>query len=87
MNNTSTLDTTIKYLIETRRFSVQLFLYSSDVTALILIMHLIFCFCFLLLLPFLFVGFFPQLYHNTNNLCNMCKHTANAAHVNAKANS
>ena len=49
INNTSILDATIKYLIETKRFGTQLFLCSPDLMALILILHLkfiFFLFCF-----------------------------------------
>ena len=47
INNTSILDATINYLIETKRFNAQLFWWTPDVMALALMLHWIFCSFFL----------------------------------------
>ena len=61
VNNASRLDATIKSLIETKRFDVQLFWFSTDVMALILILLWIFIFslfsCFVLFLVLSFYYF------------------------------
>ena len=76
VNNASRLDATIKSLIETKRFDVQLFWFSTDVMALILILLWIFifslfsCFVLFLLLSFyyfhLFVGISTYIWVNVN---------------------
>ena len=65
INNTSILDATINYLIETERFNAELFWWTPDVVALTLILHLkfklffIFFFdLFLVFSSFYFVGCF-----------------------------
>ena len=59
INNTSIVDTTINYLIETKRFNAQLFWCSLDVMALTLMLHLkfIFLLCFFVLF-LLFLSFY-----------------------------
>ena len=61
INNASLLDATIKSLIETKRFDVQLFWFSTDVMALTLILLWIFIFslfsCFVLFLLLSFYYF------------------------------
>ena len=52
MNNKTTLDTTIKYVIKTKKFDAQRFLYSMDLMALALILLLKLIFSFLLLFFF-----------------------------------
>ena len=54
-NNTSILDATINYLIETERFNAELFWWTPDVIALILMLHL--------KLKFLFIFFFDLVYY------------------------
>ena len=49
INNTSTLDSTMNYLIKTKRFNAQLFLCSPDVMTLTLMLHLKFMFLFFFL--------------------------------------
>ena len=62
INNTSILDATINYLIETKRFNVQPFRCSLDVMALTLMLHLKFIFLFFffrfVFIIFIFLLFF-----------------------------
>ena len=59
INNTSILDATINYLIETKRFNAQLFLCSLDVMVLTLMLHLKFIFLFFFFVLFLlFLSFY-----------------------------
>ena len=62
INNTSILDATINYLIETKRFNAELFWWTPDVMALTLMLHLKFkflpIFFFDLFLLFLFFYYF-----------------------------
>ena len=64
INNTSILDATINYLIETKRFNAELFWYSPNVMALTLMWHLkltflsFFFFVFIIFMFLLFLGCF-----------------------------
>ena len=62
INNTSILDATINYLIETKRFNAELFWWTLDVMALTLMLHLKFkflsIFFFDLFLVFLYFYYF-----------------------------
>ena len=80
VNDTSILDATIYYLIETKRFNVEIFWCSPDVMTLTLMLHLkfefllifsLFCFyyfylsiIFRLFLYFICISFCSQVYHN-----------------------
>ena len=55
INNTSILDATINYLIETKRFNAELFWWTPDVMALTLMLHLKFKFLFIFFFDLLLV--------------------------------
>ena len=61
INNTSILDATINYLIETKRFNAELFWWTPDIMALTLMLHLKFKFLFIffwfVLIIFIFLLF------------------------------
>ena len=61
INNTSILDATINYLIETKRFNAELFRWTPDVMALTLILHLKFKFLFIFFFD-LFLSFLSFFY-------------------------
>ena len=59
INNTSILDATINYLIETKRFNAELFWWTPDVMALTLMLHLKVKFLFIFFFDlFLFLSFY-----------------------------
>ena len=60
INNTSILNATINYLIETKRFNAERFLWTPDVMALTMMLHLKFNFLFIFFfdLFLLFLSFY-----------------------------